>query len=211
MAVSWIKQTVAPDLSGSLCHHELAHDLWTHIQNRFSVKNGQRVQRLKTELDNCQQRGTAVEAYYGKLTKIWTSLVDYQCAKTAAKIEKEQEEDKLHQFLMGLDESVFGAVKSSLLSHDPLPSLHEAYQVVTQDEESKRASRTMEERHDGVSFVVHASHRGRSQPELKDPSAQCTLFERTGHLAANCFRKIGYPTWWGSRPRSTGQTASPNT
>ncbi|XP_048621527.1 uncharacterized protein LOC125591396 [Brassica napus] len=164
MVVSWIKKTVAPDLSGSLCHHEIAHDLWTHIQKRFSVKNGQRVQHLKTGLANCQQRGTAVEAYYGKLTKIWTSLADYQCAKTAAEIEKEREEDKLHQFLMGLDESLFGAVKSSLLSRDPLPSLDEAYQVVTHDEESKRASRMMEERHDGVSFAVHASHRGRSQP-----------------------------------------------
>lgn len=38
MVVSWIKQTVAPDLSSSLSHHEIAHDLWMHIQKRFSVK-----------------------------------------------------------------------------------------------------------------------------------------------------------------------------
>lgn len=50
MVVSWIKVTVALDLSSSLSHHEVAHDLWTHIQKRFSVKNGQRVQRFKTEL-----------------------------------------------------------------------------------------------------------------------------------------------------------------
>lgn len=123
-------------------------------------------------------------------------MADYQCAKTAAKIEKEREEDKIHQFLMGLDEYVFGAAKSSLLSRDPLPSLDEAYQVVTHDEESKRASRMMEERHDGVSFAVHASHRRRSQPELRDPSPQCTLCGCTCYLAENCFRKIGYPTWW---------------
>lgn len=138
-------------------------------------------------------------------------MADYQRAKTAAEMEKEREEDKLHQFLMGLDESLFGAVKSFLLSRDPLPSLDEAYQVVTHDEESKRASRMMEERHDGVSFAVQATPRGRSQPELIDPSLQCTLCGRTSHLAANCFRKIGYPTWWGSRPRSTSQTVSPHT
>ena len=62
-----------------------------------------------------------MEAYYGKLTKLWTSLADFQRAKTAAEIEKEREEDKLHQFLMGLDETTFGALKSSLLSRDPLP------------------------------------------------------------------------------------------
>lgn len=121
MVMSWIKLTIAAELSSSLSHHEVARDLWRRIQKPFSLKNGQRVQRLKTELANCHQKGSAVEAYYGKLTKLWTSLADFQRAKTAAEIEKEREEDKLHQFLMGLDEATFGALKSSLLSRDPLP------------------------------------------------------------------------------------------
>ncbi|KAG7598819.1 F-box associated interaction domain [Arabidopsis suecica] len=202
MVVSWIKLTVAPDLSSSLSHHEIAHDLWTHIQKRFSVKNGQRVQRIKMELANCQQKGTAVEAYYGRLTKLWSSLADFQRAKTAEEIAREREEDKLHQFLMGLDETVFGAVKSSLLSRDPLPSIDEAYQVVTQDEESKRGSRLLEERNEGASFAVRISPRSYPQKEVRDPSAVCISCGRTGHLAENCFRKIGYPWWWGDRPRS---------
>ncbi|XP_019089186.1 PREDICTED: uncharacterized protein LOC109127987 [Camelina sativa] len=202
MVVSWIRLIVAPDLSSSLSHHEVACDLWTHIQKRFSVKNGQHVQRLKTELANCQRKGFAVEAYYGKLTKLWTSLADFQRAKTVEEIAREREEDKLHQFLMGLDEAVFGAVKSSLLARDPLPSLDEAYQVVTQDEESKRASRLLEEHNEGVSFAVQASSRSKPSPQLRDPSAICTVCGRTGHLAANCFRKLGYPYWWGDRPRS---------
>lgn len=98
-----------------------------------------------------------MEAYDGKLTKLWTSLSAFQRAKMLEEIIKEREEDKLHQFLMGLDESLFGAVKSSLLSRDPLSSLDEAYQVVTQDEESKRATRFFEERSDGVSFAVQAA------------------------------------------------------
>lgn len=112
MVVSWIKLTIAPDISITLSHHEVASDLWTQIQKRFSVKNGQRVQRLKTELANCQQRGTPVEAYYGKLTKLWTSLADFQRAKTAEEIVREREEDKLHQFLMSLMKTCL-----ELLSH----------------------------------------------------------------------------------------------
>ncbi|XP_019096076.1 PREDICTED: uncharacterized protein LOC109130644 [Camelina sativa] len=204
MVVSWIKLTVAPDLSISLSHHEIACDLWMHIQKRFSVLIGQRVQQLKTELANCQQKGTAVEAYYGKLTKLWTSLADFQRAKTVEEIAKEREEDKIHQFLMGLDESLFDAVKSSLLSRDPLPSLDEAYQVVTQDEESKRGSRVLEERNEGASFAVQTLVRSRQQSVLRDPAAVCTSCGRTGHFAAKCFRKIGYPWWWGDRPRSNG-------
>lgn len=66
------------------------------------------MQRFNTELANCHQRGTAIEAYYGKLTNLWTSLSDFQQAKTMEDIVKEREEDKHHPFLMGLDESLFG-------------------------------------------------------------------------------------------------------
>lgn len=93
---------------------------------------------------------------------------------------------------MGLDDSMFGAVKSNLLSQDPLPSLDVAYQVVIQDEESKRAPRMMEERHDGVSFTVQTSFWARPQIELRG---------RNGHVAAHCFQKFGYPSRWGRRPR----------
>ncbi|XP_019085390.1 PREDICTED: uncharacterized protein LOC109126341 [Camelina sativa] len=202
MVVSWIRLTVAPDLRSSLSYHEIAHDLWSQIQKRFSVKNGQRVQRIKTELANCQQKGSAVEAYYGTLTKLWTSLADFQRAKTVEEIAKEREEDKLHQFLMGLDESLFGAVKSSLLSRDPLPSVDEAYQVVSQDEESKRASRLLETRNEGAIFAVQSAPRMAVSSPLRDPSALCTSCGRKGHLTDHCFRKIGYPWWWGDRPRS---------
>lgn len=153
LVVSWIKLTIEESLSSSLSHVNDAHELWIHIQKRFSVKNGQRVQRLKTELANCRQKGVAIEAYYGKLTQLWGSLADYQKAKTMEEVRREREEDKLHQFHMGLDDALYGAVKSSLLSRVPLPSLEEAYNTLIQDEESKLLSRINEERPDGVSIT----------------------------------------------------------
>ena len=78
-----------------------------------------------------------------------------------------------HQiFFMGLDETVFGAVKSSLLSRDPLLYVDEAYQVVTKDEESKRAGHLIEERHDGACFYVQTTQHIRTLPEVKDPIEQ---------------------------------------
>lgn len=53
MVVLWIKLTFTPELSSSFWKHEITHALWTHIHKRFSVKNGQMVQRLKAELSNC--------------------------------------------------------------------------------------------------------------------------------------------------------------
>lgn len=81
-------------------------------------------------------------------------------------MEKEREEDKLHQFLMGIDETLYGSVKSSILSRNPLPTLDEVYNVLTQDEESKLVSRILSDKTEEVSFMVQIStcprllHRG---------------------------------------------------
>ncbi|KAL9293163.1 putative RNA-directed DNA polymerase [Arabidopsis thaliana] len=209
LLVSWIKLTIEEKLSSSLSHINDSHELWTHIQKRFGVKNGQRVQRLKTELANCRQRGLAIEAYYGKLTQLWGSLADYQKAKTMEEVRKEREEDKLHQFLMGLDDTIYGAVKSNLLSRVPLPSLEDAYNALTLDEESKNLSRTHEERSDGVSFAVQTNS-SRNFSDNRGSSVSCTICGRTGHIADNCFKKIGYPDWWEHNPKSNSRNKNGN-
>ncbi|CAA7029627.1 unnamed protein product [Microthlaspi erraticum] len=131
LVVSWIKLTIDPPLRTSISHRDVAYDLWEAIKKQFSVKNGQRVQRLKVELVTCRQRGSTIEEYYGKMMSLWTSLADHRQAKNCGcplgyDLEKEREEDRLHEFFMGIDESVYSAVKSNLLSRDPLPSLDEA-------------------------------------------------------------------------------------
>ncbi|CAL9239421.1 unnamed protein product [Arabidopsis halleri] len=201
LVISWIRLTIDESLSSSLSHINDSNELWIHIQKRFGVKNGQRVQRLKTELANCRQKGLAIEAYYGKLTQLWGSLADYQRAKTMEEVRKEREEDKLHQFLMGLDDTLYGAVKSNLLSRVPLPSLEEAYNALTLDEEAKHLSRDNDVRVDGVSFIVQANT-SRKPFENRAGYGVCNICGRTGHIAENCFRKIGYPEWWGENLKS---------
>lgn len=83
MVVSWIKLMIDEHLRTSLSHHEITHDLWTHIQRNYQsgIATGS---FLKAELANYRQKGLAMEAYYGKLTQLWTSMTDYQRAKTMA-------------------------------------------------------------------------------------------------------------------------------
>ncbi|CAL9217330.1 unnamed protein product [Arabidopsis halleri] len=124
-------------------------------------------------------------------TRRTISPYDLTSAKTIEEVRKEREEDKLHQFLMGLDETLYGAIKSNLLSRVPLPTLEEAYNALTLDEEAKHLSRDNDVRGDGVSIAVQAN----------SPRVACTICGRTGHIADNCFRKIGYPEWWGENPK----------
>lgn len=206
LVVSWIKVTIDESLCSSLSHSDDASNLWTQIQKRFAMKNGQQVQRLKTELATCRQQETPIETYFGKLTKLWTSLADYQQAKTMEENAREREEEKLHQFLMGIDESLYGAVKSSLLSRTPLPSLDEAYNVLVHDEESKSLAHLHEDRASGVSFAIQTPNRSRSEHDTRSGPLKCTLCGKTGHLSEICFKKIGYPAWWGERTRNKPNT-----
>ncbi|CAA7040888.1 unnamed protein product [Microthlaspi erraticum] len=205
LVVSWLKLTIDPVLRSTISHHDVAHDLWEHIKQRFSLKNGQKIQRLKAELAVCRQRGLALEAYYGKLMKIWTTLDDYRHTTNCGcpqghDLEKERADEKLHQFLLGIDELVFGAAKSSLLSREPLPTLEEAYNVLAQDEESRSIAAMSDNRNDGVSFAVQSNPK--AYGGQNDKNALCTSCGKNGHLAENCFRSIGYPPWWGDRPRN---------
>ena len=113
-------------------------------------------------------------------------MADYQQAKTMEEVRKEREEHKLHQFLMRLDETEYGAIKSSLLSRVPLPTLDEAYNTLVQDEESKQLGRMNTERVDGVSFAVQAT-RSKSSQDRKGGSVTCTNCGHPGHVADDCF------------------------
>lgn len=210
LVLSWIKRTIAETVRSNLSHMEIASDYREHIRRRYSVKNGQRVHRIKAELATRRKQGSSIEEYYGKLMKLWTSLSDLRQSKTCScsiglSMEKEREEDKLHEFLKGLDESLYGSVKSNLLSRDPLPTLDKAYSVLLQDEDGKHTSRVLNDKVDTMACAVRASQSGgTSRPFVsREERAKmlCTSCGKRGHLADGCFRTLGYPEWWGDRPK----------
>lgn len=148
---SWIRLTISETVRSKLSNIEIASDYWEHIMCRYSAKNGQRVNRIKAELATCLQYGLSIKTYYRKLMQLWTSLTDFRqskscCCATGVTLEQESEENKLHEFLKGFDESVYGSVKTNLLSRDPFPSQDEAYSVLLQDEDFKYTSRVLDEK-----------------------------------------------------------------
>lgn len=42
----------------------------------------------------------------------------------------EKEEKKIHQFVMGLDDSRFGNISTNIIGTDPLPALREIYNKI---------------------------------------------------------------------------------
>lgn len=63
-----------------------------------------------------------------------------ECNLGAAQVQ-DREEDKVHQFLFGLDDNVFRTVRSSLLSRTSIHPLKEVYNIVRQEEDLRSGSK----------------------------------------------------------------------
>ena len=71
-----------------------------------------------------------------------------------AVLEKKREEDKVHSFLMRLDETMYGTVRSNILAQDPLPSLNKVYSILIQEERVKIIAQRKEERGDVMALAI---------------------------------------------------------
>lgn len=115
--------------------------------------------------------------------------------------EKDREEDKVHQYLFGLDDTLFHTVRSSLVSRIPIQSMEEEYNIVCQEEDmGQNSTKSMEEQQEVAAFAVQS--RPQYRREDKEKSAVCKHCNYAGHSFESCYAIIGYPEWWGDRPKS---------
>lgn len=119
-------------------------------------------------------------------------------------LEKKKEEEQVHQFLIGLDDGVYGTVCTNILSMDPMPNLNRVYAMIIQEERHKNMARIKDERNDVVVFDVQTGPKSAAM-RAKEKTGSCGHCGRTGHEATDCFQVIGYPEWWGDRPKGNGR------
>ena len=173
---------------------------------------------MKVDLADCKQRGMMIVGYYGKLKALWEELAMYEpllsCTCTeckceiSKKLQKRHEEDRVHRFLMGLDDIIYGTARSNILACDPLPSLNRAYLIMMQEERGRTMARAVDERRDVIVLVAHTPYRGKGHGERRETNQVCYHYNRTRHESNDCFQVIGYPKWWGDKPR--GDKAAPS-
>ena len=213
LLVSWIRNTIEPMLRSTISHVEVAETLWTDIKDRFSVTNGPRIQQLKFDLASCKQKGMTIFDYYGRLKQLWDELGNFEpmvickCGNCTCNLkstlEKHRENDRVHLFLMGLDDNLYGTVRSNILAQDPLPNLNKVYSILIQEERVRTFTRGKEDRGEIMALAT------RSRFDDKDKSnLTCSHCKKKGHDLSNCFELNGYPEWWGDRPRNDGRKSS---
>lgn len=144
--------------------------------------------------------------YFGRLAKIWEEhdmykpLPDCTC-NAAADYEKEREEENVHQFIMGLDESRFGGVCQGIIATDSSIDLREAYEKVVREEQRLNYAKDREAQSNAVGFVAKKeSSESANSRQNRRGVPQRADYGRRGHEKVNCWQMFGFPNWWEETP-----------
>ncbi|XP_074287747.1 uncharacterized protein LOC141612899 [Silene latifolia] len=235
MLVSWLMNTIDPEVKSLLSNYDNAKKLWDDLHERFSLVDGPRIHKIKSDLHECSQtNNTSVAIYFGKLSMLWDELDKHEpiisctCGKCECDIGKayvsRRDTDRLHRFLLGLDRSSeYASIRSVLLSQDPLPTLNRAFQTISQEERVKGIDKAKETTVGQSSGYVVRSQPTRSPAKSSSTDSKflskeersklrCTHCNKAGHDINMCFELMEeLPDWWyelkGAKPpkRGTGK------
>jgi len=125
------------NLQLNVAYIDIAMEIWEDLNKIYSVVNLPKMHQLKVAIANCKQESLDIGVFYNKLSKLWNELNNHvkvpvctwkgcQCG-TGKKLVQMYQEDRAHQFLMGLNDDEFSSVQSQLLAQDSLPSLDKIF------------------------------------------------------------------------------------
>jgi len=112
------------------------------------MANTPKIHQLKAKIANCKQGDLVVGDFYSKLMNLWNELFNLvkvplctckgcECG-AASWIMAMYEEDKAHQFLMGLNDDSYSTIRSQIFALDPLPPLDKIFNLTQQEENHRR-------------------------------------------------------------------------
>ncbi|XP_019266947.1 PREDICTED: uncharacterized protein LOC109244334 [Nicotiana attenuata] len=167
MVTSWILNSLSKDLADSLQYVNDAKELWQELEYRYDQTNGTKYQ-LQKEINDLSQGSLYITRYYTKMKKLWEELNTLNVhAKCACKctcgerenIHKDEQDRRLIQFLMGLNE-VYTVVRGSILMMNPLPTIAQAFSILIQEEKQREAKPSNSFSMDSAALNVSGSGNG---------------------------------------------------
>nr|XP_009774503.1 PREDICTED: uncharacterized protein LOC104224521 [Nicotiana sylvestris] len=158
MVLSWLLKEIAE----SVLYSQSAKDLWSDLEDRFGQANGAKLFQLQKELSSVMQGNSSVSTYFTKMKSLWDELdalntfsscvCECECGAKVKSLKAHQDE-RLLQFLMGLNDIFIGVRSNNLLS-SPLPSIGHAYSLVIQDEKQREIHATPAYSGESASFIA---------------------------------------------------------
>ncbi|XP_057523601.1 uncharacterized protein LOC130803502 [Amaranthus tricolor] len=206
VVISWIIESIHPDLVNQFIDFPIAKTLWKGIETVYSSGgDGLQIFDLTVKANKIEQRTDTLEKYYSNLITLWKEIDRRQpnpMKDPEDKVIYNQltQKNRLYQFLAGVNET-FDKERRDLLLQDPLPTAEEAYafirrEIMRRGIMKKEPSSEVDSSGSGGVFAV----RGRSKKSYRkndDRShLQCTHCGGMRHTKSECFKLVGYPDWW---------------
>jgi len=139
MLCLWLLIIIDPKLRMTIAYSDTAKIMWDDLKKRYGAANTPKIHQLKADIVNCKQGTLDVGDFYSKLANIWNELINLVKVSTcscsgcmcgaSSKILAMCEEDKTHQFLLGLNDNSYSTLGSQMLVLDPLLSLDKIFNM----------------------------------------------------------------------------------
>lgn len=183
LVLSWILHSIEPSISELFIFSETALDLWNSLEEMYGIKHKYlRIFQLKQELAQIKQGGRSVTELIGQLMCKWDELAIYQPPTTDLKIIQQRiEQEKIFQFLAGLNSS-YEAVRTQILLSSELPSFSSVIALVQREEARLRAMNQEQEAADRNLSLSDNRGVGKSKQSLR-----CSHCNRNGHEKSGCW------------------------
>ncbi|XP_057773487.1 uncharacterized protein LOC130992765 [Salvia miltiorrhiza] len=218
MVVSWLRNSVIPEISSSIMYIDDAHHIWNDLRERFSQGNLARICQLKQQLLNLKQGTEDVSTYFTKLRILWDEYKDFQLSRwctcdhcrchSSRRWNEFQMQECSMQFLIGLN-STFSQIRSQIISTTPRRSLSKIFSLVLQEERQRSIESTLPHSSSTNTEIqgslINAT--GMARGRGGRGKFLCTHCGKTSHTIDKCFEIIGYPPGFG-RGRGKPQSFS---
>jgi len=147
MVLSWLLNSLHKNIRDSVLFCDKAYELLKELEERYRQSNKARLLQAQREVSCISQGDLDIASYFNKSKKVWDEvtvvggLPRCDCSKCEcevnAKLDRYAQEQKIIQFLMGLNESCT-AVRDNILMITPLPSVSQIYSLLVQEERQRQ-------------------------------------------------------------------------
>ncbi|XP_049366586.1 uncharacterized protein LOC125831426 [Solanum verrucosum] len=184
------------------------HKLWGRCNDMIWTGKWCKTIPLAERINDLVQGSPDVVGYFTKIKLLWDELDtmdnNFVCSYTCTcegkiKMFKSKQDERLIQFLMGLDETYAG-VRNNILMQSPLPNVNHVYSLLIQDEKQREGYASSNFPVDSSVLMAAQqknpgpnSFQGGSDFRNRKNTLICSCCKKPCHSFDKCYRIIGFP------------------